>query len=237
MITEIKEFASPKERLSYRNWKNINYDSLHAVANDFLDRHGLTFEDYAGCMNLAGNELYRYPELARVLQELSDYPIFRRTYEINRTLNGKAFIKYFYKTYNRCYRDFKTELASTSGRINNLIHLYGEQRRKPIINDIDKKEMPQKEIIDYLTINGVKWFVSFYKNPYQKQVECMDLCSLLAIEAGYCDLIVEEAIINTPFIAIRLKKDYRQKGHINWYSLDTKEKVSKAEIVKWMKQH
>lgn len=237
MITESNTY---KAKISYNNWKNFSYRDMYNTGfsnneRDFLSREGITFEDYVGCMNLTGNDLYCYPTLAKALRELSEYPLLARSYAVNYSIQGKSFLKYFYKLYHKSYWNFKQELAQASSKANNLIYLYGQHRQKPIINAVKKYDVYQGKMIDYITINGVEWYVNAPRNyDDKKQTERLDLKALFSIENEYSAL-VEAVTINTPFIGIRLKKNYKQKGHVVWFSLDTKAKVSKADRFKWQK--
>jgi len=76
-------------------------------------------------------------------------------------------------------------------------------------------------------INKIKWFAV-------KQVDLLDLNALFAIDYGY-SLDLEEAMLDMPFIAIRLRRNWKLKGHVVWYSLETQATVIKKDIEQWKK--
>jgi hypothetical protein len=229
-----------KQKISYLNFHNFDFYRLSTSAryNDnssFIHRDGLLFEDYIGCMNLAGNELYCYPALANSLRQQPEYPIIKRCYPINETLKGKAFIKYFYKRFNRCYWEFKKQQAALSCQVNNLIYLYGQERQIPIITSFKEREIHQGKLIEGLVINGVDWFIATdWNEDRKKQTECLNLRKMLAISNEYY-FTLEIALMGTPFMGIRIKRHHKQKGQIKWYCLDTLQTLTKNDIATWQK--
>jgi len=80
----------------------------------FIHRKGITFQEYVGRQFITGNELVYYPKLAEKLREMTDYPVLKRCYEVDQTITGLAFLKYFYDHSMEHLKNFQIELEQCS---------------------------------------------------------------------------------------------------------------------------
>ncbi|MEM2161112.1 MAG: hypothetical protein QXN55_09185 [Candidatus Nitrosotenuis sp.] len=235
LIEEAKDVY--KESLGHPNYKDIDFHSLRSSSyhteEGFINYNGLTFNDYVGCQYLTGNELLYYPELAKKIREIKDYPILKRSYAVDCKITGKLFFEYFLRYAIDCYQLFQTDLIEASKEVNNLIHLYGEERHTPIIDAIliesgSEGYYHRKKLL----INGVVWELDGRSDL--KITEYINFYSLLNIPAADVRYVqLEDAVLGTPFIAVRIRKSWKHKGHVQWYNLDTLKQVSKTDIPKW----
>lgn len=229
-----------KSGVSYHHYSSFSYDHLlsrHSPNHDyFINGKGLTFANYVGCKYLTGNELLYYPELAQQLRNLKEYPTLTRMFEINKEIEGLAFIKYFCEYTMECYKAFEQELSQASQVVNHLIHLYGTKRYMPIVNGIVEEEINSYSKEKKLVINGVAWAINDNSYRERRITDYIDLHSLLNISrADFRTIKLEDAFVGTPFIAVRIVKAWPNKGHVHYYNLDTLQRVWKADIVKWKK--
>lgn len=231
----------PREDFS-RDYKKINFLMLLCGLNrDYgsgLSRHfflnfkkGITFRDYFGRQLMTGNELLYYPELAKKVHEIDDYPVFKRSYKVDETIEGLEFFDYFNHSLKASHRDFTEALNQVSMQVNQLIDDYGQKRFTPILNN--EKYKPHQPLV----IHGIEWFLKGSFNHFKKSspAHCIDLHRLFNIPTKIMSVCVEEVIPQTPFIAVRIRKNGGYKGYVKWYSLDTRQVIAKREINRWKK--
>jgi len=186
-----------------------------------IHRECIPFQKPVGRQLMSGNALLYYPELTKKLREMADYPILKRCYPVDEKLN--SFDQYLYQ--HTCHRAFKTELNQASLQVNQFIDTYGQQRVVPILNNEHYKEGP-------LVIHGIEWLIqSQFRllNP----IRCINLHQLLIVPHWVNLLSIEAIKTDTPFIAVRIRENWKHEGHVKWYSLDTRQPVSQKEILLW----
>lgn len=174
--------------------------------------------------------LLYYPELAKKLRNLDDYPILKRSYAVDKTIQGLAFIDYFHHHVKACHKDFKTVLHQASMRVNQLIDEHGQKRLTPILtNETYRKYQP-------LMIHGIEWSVKGPMNSMNLNFSnCINLHRLFTIPNKIICVEIEEVMTQTPFMAVRIINKWGDEGDVKWYSLDTRQRVSDSEIKRWKK--
>jgi len=234
------EASSNARREKFKSYKNIGFNDvwsgfsyLDDNSDAFINSKGINFEDYVGCKTLTGNELFYYPELAEKICEIKEYPTLKRSYAVDCEIRGMDFIEYFCKFVRESFNNFEADLITASSIADNLIDLYGNKQQTPIINCMTT-EPDGRNIV--LTINGVKWQVNNSRYNKFKMTEHIDLYRLLEFSrTEFTRIEVEKIIPETPFIAIRIAKNWALKGRVYWYSLATRKVVSKMEMGRWGK--
>lgn len=225
--------------VGFKNYKKIDFYTIchghghhNSDSDSFLNRNGITFEDYVGSKYLTGNELLYYPKLSAAMREVTEYPILTRTYAVDEKISGLDFIKYFYELVKKCFDSFRAELTLASTEVDYLINKYGMKREIPIIDRIDVEQVNSCYQRKKLVINGIAWH--FNQDNFQKLkiTEFLDFRSLLEIPFDAYRVSLEDAMIGTPFIALRIAKSWHHKGHVNWYDLNTLMKVSRTDAMK-----
>lgn len=238
-----EDFFNHHERLNFFDLLS-GFSGSTENTDYFLHHKGITFRDHVGRQFMTGNELLYYPELAKKLREISDYPILKRCYKVDSTIRGLEFLKYFYQYSDECLKAFQIEHEQLSNQVDTLIDLHGQKRYLPLIDRLELVKIPRYNHEDYLESQalilseGVKWRVnekSRNKPKNLKETEYLDLHRLFNISPEVEYLYLEDFVEGTPFIQVRLVKTWKHKGHIKWYSLDTCQSVSKAEVDRWKK--
>jgi hypothetical protein len=44
-------------------------------------------------------------------------------------------------------------------------------------------------------------------------------------------------MIGTPFVGLKIHNKFGQKGHIEWYDLNTRKKVTQLDVKKWQNRN
>jgi hypothetical protein len=202
---------------------------------NFLDYNkGITFEDKVGDIVVTGNELLYYPALAHKMRNLNEYPTLKRTYAVDKDIQGIAFIEYFYNHVKKHFDAFQEELATASSFAHNLIDKYGARREIPIVTRIEVEPVNNSYYQrKKLLINNISWHIESCPRDEFKVTEYVDLRKLFDIPYEIQSIKLEDAILGTSLIALRLTKSpYKHKGRIYWYDLNTLKQVSTAEVKK-----
>jgi hypothetical protein len=214
------------------NYQKVDLDYLnskfrHNDEDNFLHSKGITFREKVESLYVTGTELYCYPELAAKLREVTDYPILKRMYPLDKTLKGIAFIRNFAYRIEEAYQDFQATLSATNKQVNALFNLYGAKRYAPVITEHSHDIMGP----DYLTISGVKWQLRERNyDLYDEPMHTIDLYRLLNVKYGELYAICfEEFKPNSSYLALRLRKTCQHKGHVVWYDLNTGAKIDKPK--------
>lgn len=236
-------FFKHYQALDFHQLSRGNYH--YADNTDYFMHHeGITFQDHVARQLMTGNELLYYPQLAKKLREIKDYPILKRSYAVDKTLKGLEFLKYFYLYSEEQFNNFHLELEQLSNQVHQFIEAHGQERHLPLIDSLDLVKLPGCNGKYYLEsqaliVHGVKWPVNQKPrnkpNHCERETEYLDLHRLLNISPELEYLYLEDFVANTPFIQIRLAKTWQHKGHTKWYNLDTCQLVSKAEVDHWKK--
>ena len=103
-------------------------DAYNNNSDGFIQTDCLNFEAQTGYLNLAGTELLYYPELAKHLLKIKDYPSIQRKFMAPAELRKKTgidFLLAFTEFAKQCHESFETERALIATEVNNLIQLYG----------------------------------------------------------------------------------------------------------------
>ncbi len=193
------------------------------------------FEAQTGYLNLTGSELLHYPELAKHLQKIKDYPCIQRKFEAPEELRKKTgidFLLAFTDFAKQCHESFETERALIATQVNNLIQLYGVEKPILKINALIRNE---NDRITGIEINNVAF--SFYcphSSRGQNPTSTIFLSTVLAgdkkEDIQNSRINVEEIIAGSPYFSIRYRKTYGHKGHVVWYNINTMQRKSTAEI-------
>lgn len=254
LVTKQPIPASDVERPDFsRNHKSLNFSELLPKFSSYLEntdyflhREGITFRDHVGRQLMTGNELLYYPELAKKVREIADYPMLKRSHKVDKTINGLGFLRYFYQYADMQFKNFEVELEQLSKQVDELIDLYGQERYLPLINNIEFARTPKCNGSysiaigsQAIIINNVKWPVSNKKWEEPKnclrETDYLNLHRFLNISYEIKYIYLENFIADTPFIQVRIVKTSEHKGHTAWYNLDTRQPASKAEAIDWKK--
>ena len=216
--------------LSYGNYKEIDFSALSSALNDdsgFLSYKGLTFEEHVSSYYLTGNELLYYPKLTKQLRKL-EYPLIKRSYEIDKKIKGLPFIEYFCQHIQKSFTAFEAELNAQNKAVERLISQHGANRQRPIINAINKEKGSSYH--NYVEINGVPWFLRKREQREERKItEALDFHQLFHVPYEFMIHKIEDAQVGSTLIALRLAKDWQHKGRVQWYDLDSCQEVSSAQ--------
>ena len=231
---------------------NYAHVALHNIAsmcasNDgqgFITSKGLVFREHINGTYYAGDTLMYYPELVPFIRELTEYPTIERLYPFRTEQKGMAFIDELFGAIQSAYDSFERELNQAREGLNHLIQQYGTRRYVPIIDSVVKQSRGKRIVVESLTIHGVSWEVctSHLSEDKARSALQLNIYNLLGlvhdtydrnINNAYAFIEVVDVKLDTPFIAVRLAKTFKHAGHVVWYSLDTKQPVTKQEILRW----
>jgi len=214
--------------LDYRTFRRAYSNSDSFAAHDQLN-----FKSNIGCAYLTGNELLQYPELAKVLRGIEEYPTYKKSYPVSeelKELKGLNFLIAFTAYVKDCQADFKEEISKINTKINNLIYLHGAEKTTPAITGVLKHE--HNNYIHSLIISGITFkLIDRHTSDTQSLLTGIRLSNLIdcaAYDAEYAN--IDGALLNTPYIALRVKKSWKHTGRVIWYNLDKMEVVTTAEI-------
>lgn len=164
--------SSDLKRALYGCHQDINFSDLLNGLNrrdarntdQFLHREGITFRDYVGCQFLTGNELVYYPELAKKLRAIEDYPLLKRCYQVDTRVKGLALLKCFYEAATQHLKDFQREWEHYSNQVDACIERHGHARYLPLIDHMEIDKVPYSHHEEgywvkgqALIIHGVQW--------------------------------------------------------------------------------
>jgi len=227
--------ASEQKYISCTHYSKIDFWALwrgnRHDTDSTISRDGLTFMDYVGKLYLTGTDLLYYPALTQHLRTVKEYPTLTRVYPVDGKIQGMAFIEYFFDYALKSFEAFRAELREASSQVDNLIHLYGRDRQIPLIDSIEADDRYPNKCYTKVIINGVTWHIGDAYSSW-KITEYINLYKFFSISIDYTCVELEDALPGTPFLALRLRKTYKHKGHVIWYNLNTREPASKTDIAK-----
>ncbi len=221
---------------NYGTLEALNYSKLSDAYNNdcdgFMKYDQLNFRAQTGCLYLTGNEVLHYPALAKELLCVWEYPFFKKSYQVSqevRSLKGLDFLMALVEFVKTCEADFQNEVGVINARINNLIHLHGVNKTKPLITGAITND---NNFVRGLVVNGVPFpFADTYRREKENPLGMLNLRRLVNEKIFDEEYVrFEEAILNTSFFAVRVTKSYKHKGHVIWYNLDKMEIVAQKEI-------
>jgi hypothetical protein len=193
--------------------------------------------------NFSAEELIYYPELAQELRALPEYPEIIRDYTIDPEGLGEGIglLRQLAALASNKEALFDADYDALENKVTELVSQYGQLRYLPLIDEILSKEIDYrfdnstKTIITDLVISGVTWGFQSAKEDCSVKKFCWS--KLFNLPDEISAITLEEATIGTPFVGLRLRANWRAKGHIKWYSLDTRQAVTKADRLAWQKLH
>ena len=229
---------SKPETIYSSNYRRIDFSTLYHAYNSsdaFIGYDQLNFDAQIGYQNLTGNELIYYPQLAKALRNVPEYPILKKSYKASKDLTkktGMEFLIAFTEFAKQCHQEFEQERALLSSRVNNYIQMFGMEKAPVMINGLVRTE---NGTLIGIEINGIKFELAgryHYSHKEKKAAECINIDYLVYDEKDQDSQryrIIEDYIPESPYLAIRYKK-YRQTGHLVWYNLDTLQRVNLKDI-------
>ena len=227
--------TSAVKPLFYKNFNEIDFSGLknnHYYDRHFISSEGIQFEDHIDNHYYTAAQLVFYPELALKLRELKDddYPTLKRTYKIDENLKGMEFIEHFYETTKKSYAIFLKVYEEACTEMNALLKKYGRKRQTPIITAFEKNaEGHCSSRSCSVFINDVRWEMG--DSPAGTKItEYLNMRYFLNVSHEYEMLKIADVKIGSPFLALRLGKTWRHKGHVQWFDLDTGQPVSKSKL-------
>lgn len=218
---QVKSISLNKNRF-HCNYQNMSwYDLAHGIRGGrVIQSNKLELECSIAPALPDHTELFYYPELAKKLLSMEYYPSFCQSFPEPNLPRGKQFIFAFCDFYESSLVEFEKKLANLTNQFQLLIESFGQKRFTPKIDAFEPYQ---------LVINGMKWHISH--DAFYNHKNAFSLKDLLKFdEKSYK---IENAIIGTPCLALRLSNDYRNKGHVIWYNLDTCQKITPTEARKW----
>jgi len=221
---------------NYTTLAGLDYSRLSRAydnSDSFMGRDQLNFTSNTGCAYLTGNELLQYPELAKALCDFEEYPIYKKSHPVSeelKDLKGLNFLIAFTDYVKICQADFAEEVSRINAKINNLIYLHGAKKTTPAVTGVLKYE--HNNYIHSLIISGVTFkLIDRHTSDTKSLLTGIRLSRLIdcaAYDAEYANL--DAVLLNTPYIALRVKKSWKHTGRVIWYNLDKMEVVTTAEI-------
>lgn len=214
---QVKSISLNKD-YSQSNYHNMSwYDLAHGR---LIQDSNLEFESSIAPEMPDHSELLYYPELAKMLLAMESYPKLRQSFAKPELPRGKYFISAFCAFYESSFAEFEKTLTALTSQFDSLIATYGQKRFTPLINSYEPYQF---------VINGMSWRIA--PNASFDHKNAFNLRHLLWFDEEFYK--IEKAIIGTPCLALRLSNNYRNKGHLVWYNLDTCQKITAKEAVKW----
>lgn len=212
-------YCSYFKHYSSLNWKTLSETKFHHDEK-VITENTLCFWDLTGAMQFTGNELFAYPDLAIKLREFSDYPKMKREYPASKELkemSGIGFLSVFTQLVQASHETFTQEKIKINAVINHAIAEHGNNNAYPVIESVERWPAGS---IKTLTIHGVDWQLTDSYNMDQplktiylsKLPEIKDLKDLKRIR-------IEDALIGSTFIALRLFIGDSKNGRMVWYCL------------------
>lgn len=221
---------------SYATLERLDYWTLSKIygnSESFITSNKLNFVSQIGCMHLTGNEILHYPELSKALRNIPEYPVYKKSYAVTKQLKelrGLNFLVAFVDYVKACQADFLEVMNKINAKINNLIYLYGAVKTKPLVTSALKND--HNNCVHSLVINGVIFkFSDRYDRINQNPLIGIDLERLIFCKNFDNEYAVfDAALLNTPYIALRVKKTSKHIGRVIWYNLDEMKVMTAAEI-------
>ena len=211
-------YSNNDERIHFFTVSNGHYRVRH-----YFSQNELVYMEHVGSHYLTGNELLYYPELAKRLREV-EYPLLRCIHEIDKIDEGLPFEDFVKKSSN----DFESERNALSQKANQIVKDHGTKHQAPIINAIKRDD--EGRYYDFVEINGVIWHFHAGIQELKKLTEVIDFYQLFSIPHEFIMLTLEGAVIGSPLIALRIAKSWVHKGHVHWYDLNSRQKISMPRI-------
>lgn len=227
--------AFEEKYIPFGNYASIDFDYFYYTysRNDtgFLNQNGITFTDYVGLYYFTSNDLLYYPMLAEKIRTVKEYPTLTSTYAVDRQMKGMAFVADFYYRMQKAFEAFQAELKEASWEVDRLIGLYGEERKIPIIESMEIHDPCPRMVDEKLMINGITWYIELgYAGESRDIRESINLRKLLGIPRDFLQVRLVDIVPGTPLLALRIGKTWGHKGQVIWYNLDTRQKMSTAEV-------
>lgn len=191
---------------------------LHDINARFIDSDAgaTTFSMYLECPLFTGHELMFYPELASALRNIADYPIMQRKYSLEcAEERGTALLCKLSQELPAHCETYAKEYQDRSAEVNALIKRL-ILRRQPI----SVEALTSSKI----TISGIEYTLctDYYNSRHFdiRHIVTHDLFDVAGSDnPRYVD--IADYIPFSPFVDVRLRKDYSYKGRPNWINLET----------------